>query len=149
VGTRCADHAALLHPPKLALTSATRGGHSVSIVPLRNLFYFLFVLIIMCNAHPALSPLVLRDALPPCRVRFCGHRCTQRVASQMLLLGSPCPPICLCLSFCLRETTEGINMILQSFTNICRDSPILIKYRVRVRNNLHEDLLAPLRTSQA
>jgi len=36
VGTRCADHVTPLYPQKLALTSPTRGGHSVGIVRVRT-----------------------------------------------------------------------------------------------------------------
>jgi hypothetical protein len=35
VGTRCADHATLLYPQELELTSQTSGGPSVGIVPLQ------------------------------------------------------------------------------------------------------------------
>ena len=35
VGTRCADHVTPLYPQKLALTSPTCGGRSVSIVRVR------------------------------------------------------------------------------------------------------------------
>ena len=36
VGTRCADHVTPLYPQKLALTSPTGGGRSVSIVRVRT-----------------------------------------------------------------------------------------------------------------
>jgi len=36
VGTRCADHVTPLYPQKLALTSPTSGGRSVSIVRVRT-----------------------------------------------------------------------------------------------------------------
>ena len=36
VGTRCADHVTPLYPQKLALTSPTGGGRSVSIVHVRT-----------------------------------------------------------------------------------------------------------------
>jgi len=36
VGTRCADHATPLYPPKLVLTSPTGGGRSVGIVRVRT-----------------------------------------------------------------------------------------------------------------
>jgi len=36
VGTRCADHVTSLYPQKLALTSPTGGGSSVSIVRVRT-----------------------------------------------------------------------------------------------------------------
>jgi len=46
VGTRCADHVTPLYPQKLALTSPTGGGRSVSIVRVRTKateFYILSV----------------------------------------------------------------------------------------------------------
>jgi hypothetical protein len=63
VGIRCADHATPLYPQKLALTSPTSGGRSVSIVRSRTKATELLLLLLFRKTNTDLIPLEINGIL--------------------------------------------------------------------------------------